>query len=127
MNTFAKRMLATGAAVAMALPFAALAQIDIDSEATEITSDFNLASGQGDLRATIIGIVQWVLSFLGLVAVIIILYGGFVWMTAGGNEEKISSAKGTLTAGLIGLVIILSAWAITNFVVTEWSTRVLAP
>ncbi|PIY96861.1 MAG: hypothetical protein COY66_02370 [Candidatus Kerfeldbacteria bacterium CG_4_10_14_0_8_um_filter_42_10] len=74
-----------------------------------------LGLGSSDLQTTVIAIIQWVLGLLGLVAVIMILLGGFKWMTAGGNEEKIESAKKLLTAAIIGLVIVLLAWAIVIF------------
>jgi len=45
-----------------------------------------------------------------------ILYAGFQWMTAGGNEDKVSSAKKIISAAVVGLIIILLAWAIVNFV-----------
>lgn len=74
-----------------------------------------LGLGTADLQDTVIAIIQWILGLLGLVAVIMILVGGFKWMTAGGNEEKIESAKKLLTAAIIGLVIVLLAWAIVIF------------
>lgn len=74
-----------------------------------------LGLGSADLQQTVIGLIQWVLGFLGLIAVIMILIGGFKWMTAGGNEEKIESAKKLLTSAIIGLVIVLLAWAIVLF------------
>lgn len=75
--------------------------------------------GTSDLESTVIKIIQWVLGFLGLIAVIMILIGGFQWMTAGGNEEKVASAKKVISAAVIGLIIILLAWAIVIFVVTQ--------
>ncbi|MBU0597709.1 pilin, partial [Patescibacteria group bacterium] len=72
--------------------------------------------GTADLQSTIINIVQWALGFLGLVAVIMIIYGGFVWMTAGGNQEKVAKAKKIITRAVIGLVIVLLAWAIVLWV-----------
>ncbi len=57
------------------------------------------------------------LSILGVIAVILILYGGFVWMTSGGNEEKIEQAKAILRNAIIGLIIILSAYAIASFII----------
>jgi len=58
------------------------------------------------------------MGFLGLVAVVIILMGGFKWMTAGGSEDKITEAKKLMIAGIIGIVIILSAWGISKWVIT---------
>lgn len=72
-----------------------------------------------DARHTVVNIIKIVLGFLGILVVILILYAGFLWMTAGGNEEKISEAKKIITACVIGLVIILSAYAIANFVISQ--------
>ncbi|MFA6392373.1 MAG: pilin [Patescibacteria group bacterium] len=74
-----------------------------------------LGLGTANLQATVIAIIQWILGLLGLIAVILVLYGGFTWMTAGGNEEKVEKAKKIITAAVIGLVIILVAWAIVIF------------
>jgi len=75
--------------------------------------------GTKDLREGIMSIVQVLMGFLGIVAIIIILYGGFTWMTAAGNEEKVESAKKIITAGIIGLVIIFVSYAIATFVITQ--------
>ena len=74
-----------------------------------------LGLGSADLQDTVIAIIQWILGLLGLVAVILILYGGFTWMTAGGSEEKVEKAKKIITAAIIGLVVVLVAWAIVIF------------
>jgi heme/copper-type cytochrome/quinol oxidase subunit 2 len=78
--------------------------------------------GQADLKESIAGLIRVVLGFLGVVAVVIVLMGGFKWMTAGGNDEKVEEAKRLLLAGVIGLAIILSAYAITSFVVASLIT-----
>jgi hypothetical protein len=75
-----------------------------------------IALAEGDPRVIAARIIRVALGFLGLIALIIVLYGGFVWMTSAGNEEKISKAKKILTNGLIGLVIILMAVGITQYV-----------
>jgi len=75
--------------------------------------------GSGDLRETIGSIIKVALSFLGVVAVVIVLIGGFKYMTAGGADEKVADAKKWITSGIIGLAIILSAYAITSFVITN--------
>ena len=63
-------------------------------------------------------LVNIMLGFLGIIAVVIILLGGFKWMTAGGNEDKIGEAKGLLSAGVIGLIIILMSWALATWVIS---------
>lgn len=72
--------------------------------------------GDRDPRDIAAGVINVIMGFLGIVAVVIILLGGFKWMTAAGNEDKIDEAKKLLAAGIIGLVIILSAWGIATFV-----------
>ncbi|PKM91016.1 hypothetical protein CVU82_04435 [Candidatus Falkowbacteria bacterium HGW-Falkowbacteria-1] len=69
-----------------------------------------------DPRAMASRIINIALSILGIVAVGIVIYGGFVWMTSEGNEERVTKAKGILKAGVIGLTIILSAWGVTAFI-----------
>ncbi len=66
------------------------------------------------------GIIQYAISaflgLLGIIFLILIIYSGFNWMTAQGDEEKVTLAKNTLTRAIIGLVIIILAYAITYFV-----------
>ena len=50
-------------------------------------------------------------------AVIIILAGGFMWMTAAGNEDKVATAKKLMAAGVIGLVVVLASFGIAKFVI----------
>lgn len=87
-----------------------------------LSDDFTGATGlgQANLKSTIGNIINVLLGFLGIIAVLIILYGGFVWMTAGGSEDKVKKAQQIIVAGAIGLAIILSAYAITNFVISEF-------
>ncbi|MBU1164515.1 hypothetical protein KKA15_03065 [Patescibacteria group bacterium] len=84
-------------------------------------SGYLSATGLGtkELRESVMSIVNVALGFLGILAILIILWGGFVWLTAGGDESKVESAKKIITGGVVGLVIILSALAITNFVVAQ--------
>lgn len=76
----------------------------------------SLGLGTADLKNTVINILNWVLGILALVAVIMIIMGGFQWLTAAGNEEKIEKAKKVISAAVIGLIIVLLAWAIVIFV-----------
>jgi len=80
-----------------------------------------LGLGSADLKQSVINIIRFLLGLLGLIAVVMILYGGFTWMTAGGNEDKISTAKQIISAAAIGLVIILISWAIATFVIQTTS------
>ena len=86
-----------------------------------LTSDVEGALGLGtaDVRVTVARIINVFMGLLGIIAVVIILYGGFIWMTAAGNEERVSKARQMIVAGVIGLAIILSAYAIARFVVNS--------
>ncbi len=86
---------------------------------TGTASDFasDAALGDQDLSTSISSIINVALGFLGVVAVVIILAGGFKWMTAGGNDDKVKSARKLLVAGLIGLIIVLAAYAIATFTI----------
>ncbi|MHA1696297.1 MAG: pilin [Candidatus Helarchaeota archaeon] len=74
-------------------------------------------TGDTDPRDMAVQIVRYLMTFLGIIAVVVILLGGFKWMTAAGNEDKVAEAKQLIIAGVIGLIIILSAFAIVTFVV----------
>ena len=80
--------------------------------------------GAKDPRAVAAQVINIILGFLGIVAVVIILLGGFKWMTAGGNEDKVGEARKLITAGIIGLIIILASFAIASFVLTQLSAAV---
>lgn len=80
----------------------------------------SLASGT-DPRTIIARVINIALGFLGVIAVGIILYAGFKWMTANGDEDKITDAKKILRDGVIGLVIVLSSWAIATFILSKLS------
>ena len=90
----------------------------------------NFASDAGlgaeDLPSTIASIVRVAIGFLGVIAVIIILIGGFKYMLAGGEEKKATEAKKYIIVGIIGLAIVLSAYAIAEFVISSL-TNAIAP
>ncbi|MBI4427127.1 MAG: hypothetical protein HY569_01420 [Candidatus Magasanikbacteria bacterium] len=75
--------------------------------------------GGQDIRITIAKIIRAVLGLLGIIALGVMLYGGFMYMTSAGEEEKISTAKKALTNGVIGLVIILSSLALVQFILNK--------
>jgi len=83
--------------------------------------------GTTDIRVTIARIIQVALGFLGILAVVLILYGGFVWMTSAGEPEKIDKAKKILRNAVIGLIIILLAFAIASFILNALLLATLGP
>ena len=71
----------------------------------------NVGLGTHELRSVAVNVIQTLLGMLGVLALVIVLIGGFKWMTSAGNEEGVSSAKKTIAAGIVGLVIIFFAYA----------------
>ena len=82
----------------------------------------SLALSGGDIRVVAAKIIRVVLGLLGIILLGIILYGGYVFMTAGGSEEKITQARKILINGVIGLAIIMSAFTIVSFVINSLSS-----
>ncbi len=88
-----------------------------DMGLSQVSSTLGLPST--DIRTIIANIIRIFLGLLGIIALVLMIYAGFVWMTSGGSEEKIGEAKKILTNATVGLVIILSAYAIVSFVITR--------
>lgn len=124
MNLRMKKLVGIAATATLAaatiLPTVTFAQADLtgkDLGLDAIAGSVKL--GGGDVRQTAARIINVALGFLGIIAVVIVLIGGFKYMVSGGNEDKTSEAKNMIVAGIIGLAIILSAWAITTFVISS--------
>jgi len=75
--------------------------------------------GNQDIRLTIAKIIRVLLGLLGTAALGLVLYAGYTIMTAGGNDEKVTQGKKILINGLIGIAIILSAFAIVQFIIRQ--------
>jgi cytochrome bd-type quinol oxidase subunit 2 len=74
--------------------------------------------GEGSFRALILNIVNFFLLFLGLIAVIMIIYGGITYVTAAGNQEKIESAKKIILYAIVGIIIVLISFALVRTVIS---------
>lgn len=66
----------------------------------------------------LMGILNYVLGFLGVLAVAMIVYGGFTYMTSAGNEERVKSGRAILTYAIIGLLIVILSWVIVRVIIT---------
>lgn len=122
-SKIARAAATVGLAASLVMPVAVLAQEGLSPEdvgVTAIGSEIKL--GAGDVRQTAARIINVALGFLGIIAVVIVLIGGFKYMVSGGSEEKTGEAKKLIVSGIIGLAIILSAWAITSFVLSRLIT-----
>ena len=75
----------------------------------------------GTLQDIIGGIISVALGFIGVLLFALFIYAGFLWMTAGGNEEQVKKAKGLIMNAVIGLIIVIASYAIADFVLTQLS------
>lgn len=115
MKKFISKILKSISFAIFALPVIVSAQVDLTAPLVKT----NIAStlGGGDDLIVIIGnIVTALLSILGVIFIILIIYAGFKWMLAQGDEGKIDKAKKIIYNSIFGLVIIFLAYAITIFV-----------
>lgn len=70
--------------------------------------------------AEIVGkIINGAMGLLGVIFVAQMVYAGYLWMTASGEEEQLTKAKNIIRRSIVGLTIVLAAWAITNFVLSR--------
>ena len=61
-------------------------------------------------------VIRVILSFLGIIFLVLMIHGGYIWMLARGNEQEVTRAKNILKNAIIGLIIILAAYAITALI-----------
>ncbi|MFA5020476.1 MAG: hypothetical protein WC517_00195 [Patescibacteria group bacterium] len=99
------------AAATLALPAAVLAAGEVPSIGL-----FGSIFGTATLAQIIIRIIQLFMALLGVIVVVFLMYGGFIWMTASGDPDKVTKAKRIILQAIIGLVIIFSAFAISAFI-----------
>ena len=94
--------------------------IDADSTGLNTTADTGYGGDvpfQNDSIAGTIGkIVGIGLSFIGVIFLILMIYGGFTWMMARGNQQEVDKSKDLIFSAVIGLTIVLAAYAITYFI-----------
>jgi hypothetical protein len=115
-----KALISVSSLALYGLPAAALAQLGNTTNfgLDQFASTTNLGTDL-PLIETIARIINILLGFLGVLAVLLVLWGGFKWMTAAGNEDSIGEAKKLMAAGVVGLAIILAAFAVASFVVNQ--------
>lgn len=77
----------------------------------------SLDLGDSSPEEIVVSVINWILGILALIAVVLVIYGGFLWMTASGNPDRVDKAKKILIAAVIGLVIILAAWGISVYAI----------
>ena len=68
------------------------------------------------LMHTIAKIIGVILTFVGVIFLVLMIYGGYTWMLARGNEQEVSKARSIVINSLIGVIIVLAGYALTSFI-----------
>ncbi len=109
-------ILALGAGLFLVHAYPALAQVNnADFQAVGQTAQL----GTADPRVIAARIINIFLGLMGIIMLVIVLYAGFIWMTAGGDTEKVEKAQKTLRNAIIGLIIIMCSWGFVTFVLNK--------
>lgn len=93
--------------------------INATSDGTSSGSNCNSPGAQNDLNALATKVVNILSVIVGIIAVIMIIFGGFRYITSGGDSSNVSSAKNTLIYAIVGLVIVALAQFIVHFVLAS--------
>lgn len=119
---------ATALLVPMAVPVMVHAQADISNnlcsgvELNATAAACNPADGTTEANRLIKNIINVFSLVVGVVAVVMIIVGGFRYITSGGNDSSVSGAKNTILYAIVGLVIVALAQIIVRFVLTRATT-----
>lgn len=96
--------------------------LDLTNKLTGVGTNAGFSQTAPSLATTIGQVIKGLLSLLGVIFMGYIIYAGYIWMIARGREEEITKAKAILRGSIIGLIIVLAAYAITAFVVNQVTT-----
>ncbi|RJO59372.1 hypothetical protein C4546_02420 [Candidatus Parcubacteria bacterium] len=99
-----KILISTGAAL---WPLAAMADT-----ATELSNPLSI----NDPKLFIARLLRYALGFLGIVGLIMILYGGFLMLTSAGNADTIKKAKSTIIWAAVGIAVVIGSWQILSYI-----------
>jgi hypothetical protein len=119
-----KRFLAAGLAVAFIVGLGGMqAALAINPDDTGLGATAAAALGKanaGKSLPVLVGqIINTVLQLVGVILVALFVYGGFIWMTAQGEPDKVKKAKAVVSNAVVGMVIVFSAYSIANYVFTN--------
>lgn len=99
----------------------------INVAANDATSGAGCDTSQGGTKSTLESLAKTVINLfsiiVGVAAVLMIIYGGFRYVTSGGASDKVGNAKNTLIYAIIGLIIVALAQAIVHFVLDQATTN----
>jgi len=111
--------IASATVAVLSLPVTVLAQDNPFERGQTMVEGVQTASGvgqQASLETMIGNIINIALGFIGVLLLVYILWAGFVWMTAGGDTKKVEEAQTRIRNAIIGLLVIIVAFALSNFI-----------
>jgi len=82
----------------------------------------DLTGGEGDLKSLLNTILSYFLGFLGFICVIMVIYGGVLYVTSAGNDENVGKAKKILLYAGIGVILIMISFALVSTILGAAST-----
>lgn len=85
------------------------------------TAGYGGPLGQSALPQLVGSVINAVLGLSGLVLVVLLVYGGILYLTAAGNDEQVKTAKKTMQNAVIGIAIVMASYAVSVFVVSQLS------
>ena len=88
----------------------------------QVQSGGAATAGQAELPKLIGQLISVILGILGIILVVYIVQAGIMYMTAGGDTDKVKKAKTMITQAVIGMIIIVAAYSISSFVITQLTT-----
>lgn len=84
-------------------------------------SSSKIFKSSADLETSIGSVIQTIISFIGVIFVVLLVYGGVLWMTARGNDQQVEKAKSIIVQSIIGLFIVVSAYSISVLVISAFN------
>lgn len=124
MNVRMKKTLYTSWFTALTLVLAVVLPVVSFAAETSLQPPFGEPTEPTYIVATII---QALLGVVGACTMLVFIWGGFQMIFAGGNEERIKKGRTTLMWAVIGLAIILSSYAILQYVFSVFQTATTGP
>ena len=122
--------LIVGALIAPSQILAQSGQINPTSRAKGLLDFLEIGAGVEETltpERILANLIQIALGIVGLILIILIIYGGWIWGSARGNEERVTYAQNLIRNSVIGVIIIFSAYFITAFVVGKIGEAVFEP
>jgi len=102
---------------ALAAPLAAFAYDATNTGLNSTGSAAGINTATGQLPIIIGTVISAALGLVGVIFLILMVYSGFMWMIARGDEGKVEKSKETMINAIIGIVIVVAAYAITSYIV----------